>query len=639
MEPSSFRYTDPMEKTLHILIETLRSGESIDAARLEKLVRARNKEMKDGKRTVAKRRLLPYYLSIKEKHPDVWASWQVTDEIDQALVALLRAKPRRSASGVATVTVLTKPWPCVGECIFCPNDIRMPKSYLSDEPACQRAERCFFDPFLQVCSRLRVLADMGHPIDKVELIVLGGTWSNYPECYQRWYIAELFRALDLFGTPEGNSEEASRRDLYHRAGLKEDPDALTALWQQVQTSIDDKILTYNDAVITNYGISPTASALDTNTPSAIKSPAAQGWAFVSKQQHATIEEVYQWQNRNERAQCRCVGLVVETRPDLVTEPHLRLLRDLGCTKIQMGIQTLNDQVLAQNGRGTSVDLIAHAFSLLRLFGFKIHVHMMTNLLGATLATDAADYSLLVTDQRFQPDEIKLYPCALVESAPLTDYYNCGKWLAYKEEDLVALLVDDVLKTPAYCRISRMIRDIPAPDILAGNKKTNLRQMVEAQVLCDPRPIREIRMREIATETVSIEDLSLDIVPYSTSVSDEKFLQWVTADNKIAGFLRLSLPHPEAEAVYGTLLPAQCAMIREVHIYGRVSRIGDSGEGAQHSGLGKSLVQKAKELATQANYTSMAVISAIGTKEYYRHLGFSDCGLYQVMDLTSASPSV
>lgn len=604
-----------MEKTLQIIISALQAGEKVDGAWLEKVVRQRNREMHDGSRTVAKRRLLPYYLALKQNQPEVWASWGVSDEVDQALIALLRAKPRRSASGVATVTVLTKPWPCVGECVFCPNDIRMPKSYLSDEPACQRAERCFFDPFLQVVSRLRVLSDMGHPIDKVELIVLGGTWSNYPLQYQAWYIAELFRALDIFGTPQAEVEEATRRDAYHAAGLSEDPVVLARTWESVQAAIDAGEITYNEAVVAAYD----TAGLFTPAPSCLQGA-----------EHA--EDYIYWQQQNEQARCRCVGLVVETRPDLITTEHVAHLRDFGCTKIQMGIQTLNDAVLMANQRGTSVDMIAQAFRLLRLFGFKIHVHMMTNLVGATLATDAADYELLVTDERFLPDEVKLYPCALVESAPLTNLYASGAWVPYAEEDLVSLLVEDVLKTPAYCRISRMIRDIPAPDILAGNKKTNLRQLVEERVLADPRPVQEIRMREIATEVVAVEDLTRDEVTYTTSVSTELFLQWVTADNKIAGFMRLSLPNENPEAVYGTILPTHCAMIRELHIYGRVSRLGDSGEGAQHSGLGKALVARAREIASAAGYTSLAVISAIGTREYYRHLGFEDAGLYQVMDL-------
>lgn len=604
-----------MEKTLQIIISALQAGEKVDGAWLEKVVRQRNREMHDGSRTVAKRRLLPYYLALKQNQPEVWASWGVSDEVDQALIALLRAKPRRSASGVATVTVLTKPWPCVGECVFCPNDIRMPKSYLSDEPACQRAERCFFDPFLQVVSRLRVLSDMGHPIDKVELIVLGGTWSNYPLQYQAWYIAELFRALDIFGTPQAEVEEATRRDAYHAAGLSEDPVVLARTWESVQAAIDAGEITYNEAVVAAYD----TAELFTPAPLCLQGA-----------EHA--EDYIYWQQQNEQARCRCVGLVVETRPDLITTEHVAHLRDFGCTKIQMGIQTLNDAVLMANQRGTTVDMIAQAFRLLRLFGFKIHVHMMTNLVGATLATDAADYELLVTDERFLPDEVKLYPCALVESAPLTQLYASGAWVPYAEEDLVSLLVEDVLKTPAYCRISRMIRDIPAPDILAGNKKTNLRQLVEERVLADPRPVQEIRMREIATEVVAVEDLTRDEVTYTTSVSTELFLQWVTADNKIAGFMRLSLPNENPEAVYGTILPTHCAMIRELHIYGRVSRLGDSGEGAQHSGLGKALVARARKIASAAGYTSLAVISAIGTREYYRHLGFEDAGLYQVMDL-------
>ena len=167
-----------MEEALLEIIAALEAGEDVDAAWLDKLVRRHNRAAHDGTRQVAKRRLLPFYLHVKAEDPERWAAWKVSEATDAALVRLLQAKPRRTASGVATITVLTKPWPCSGACVFCPNDIRMPKSYLHNEPACERAEQNWFDPYLQVTSRLTALSQMGHAIDKIELIVLGGTWSD-----------------------------------------------------------------------------------------------------------------------------------------------------------------------------------------------------------------------------------------------------------------------------------------------------------------------------------------------------------------------------------------------------------------------------------------------------------------------------
>ena len=611
-----------MEEALLEIIAALEAGEDVDAAWLDKLVRRHNRAAHDGTRQVAKRRLLPFYLHVKAEDPERWAAWKVSEATDAALVRLLQAKPRRTASGVATITVLTKPWPCSGACVFCPNDIRMPKSYLSDEPACQRAERCWFDPFLQVAARLRTLTAMGHVTDKVELIVLGGTWSDYPESYQRWFTGELFRALNL-SDEERVREATERRTWYERRGLPRDRDALAAAAAPLQQRIDAGELTYNEAWREAYG--------EEEVP-----------------QSCSWDDLFALHRANETAPKRVVGLVVETRPDLVTAEACRTLRALGCTKVQIGIQSLNDETLAANGRAITSARIADAMALLRQFGFKSHVHFMVNLLGADPAADAADYRRLVTDPAFLPDEVKLYPCCLVESARLTDYFEDGCWRPYTEEELVEVLVQDVLATPPWTRISRMIRDISATDILVGNKKTNLRQVVEAAVDATGEEVAEIRSREISVEGAAVEDLALETIAYQTATTEERFLEWITPENKIAGFCRLSLPtalprdtasesspppiKSEQSEARGSSLASpsapQEAMIREVHVYGKVAALHRTGEGTQHLGLGRALVEEACAQAAAAGYTAINVISAVGARVYYRNLGFKDAGLYQ-----------
>ena len=619
-----------MEEALLEIIEAVRSGvvggegagSSADAAWLDKLVRRHNRAAHDGTRQVAKRRLLPFYLHVKAEDPERWAAWKVSEATDAALVRLLQAKPRRTASGVATITVLTKPWPCSGACVFCPNDIRMPKSYLSDEPACQRAERCWFDPFLQVAARLRALTAMGHVTDNVELIVLGGTWSDYPESYQRWFTGELFRALNL-SDEERVREATERRTWYERRGLPRDRDALAAAAAPLQQRIDAGELTYNEAWREAYG--------EEEVP-----------------QSCSWDDLFALHRANETAPKRVVGLVVETRPDLVTAEACRTLRTLGCTKVQIGIQSLNDETLAANGRAITSARIADAMALLRQFGFKSHVHFMVNLLGADPVSDIADYRRLVTDPAFLPDEVKLYPCCLVESARLTDYFEDGCWRPYTEEELVEVLVQDVLATPPWTRISRMIRDISATDILVGNKKTNLRQVVEAAVDATGEEVAEIRSREISVEGAAVEDLALETIAYQTATTEERFLEWIPPENKIAGFCRLSLPtalprdtanesspppiKSEQSEARGSSLASpsapQEAMIREVHVYGKVAALHRTGEGTQHLGLGRALVEEACAQATAAGYTAINVISAVGTRVYYRNLGFKDAGLYQ-----------
>lgn len=570
-----------MQHVVKDILDALRENEMLDAAQLDRIVRAHSKQAHDGRRIFAKKRILPYYLRVKAEGGPIWESWNVDDELDARFLRTLQMKPRRTASGVATITVITKPWPCANNCIYCPNDPRMPKSYLSDEPACQRAERCGFDPYLQVASRLRTLQQMGHATDKIELIVLGGTWFDYPTEYRSWFIAELFHAC--------NDEDEVREQVLEQS-----------LRQMSESRADGT---------SDCGSNADHEAIDHDTLNRL---------------HAT----------NEQAAHRVVGLVVETRPDTITIERLTELRALGCTKIQMGIQSVDADILKANGRREQPDTICRAFELARLFGFKTHAHIMLNLFTATPDSDKRDYRTFVTDEAYCPDEIKLYPCALVAGTQLVDRYEDGSWQPYTEDELIDVLSADMMATPPYTRVSRMIRDISAKDILVGNKKTNLRQLVDQHLESIGASIEEIRFREISTGDVNMNDLVLDEVAYTTTATDERFLQWVTPEGKIAGFLRLSLPHRDAVERYGDELPIEVdeAMIREVHIYGFATRIDAEGRSAQHHGLGRMLIERACDIARESGYRAVNVISAVGTRAYYRKLGFVDNGLYQQMSL-------
>ena len=607
-----------MEKTLqNILGEIRRTDAPLSPDALDRIIRARNREVAGPVRYVAKKKLLPFYQEAKEHRPEQWCTWSVSPAEEALLVRTLQVKPRRTASGVATVTVLTKPWPCSSACLYCPNDVRMPKSYLHDEPACQRAERNWFDPYLQVTARLRTLHQMGHVTDKVELIVLGGTWSDYPEAYQIWYMHELFRALNDLGcetTVERESE--TRRAQYRDAGIACERDDLADWAAEAQARVTAGDASYNETVRSLYACGTRADG--------------DGWAAVAQWQTATFSQLEALQRENEAAKHRCVGLVVETRPDAVTPKRLAMLRRLGCTKLQMGIQSLDERILAANHRGIGVDRMRQAFELARIFGFKTHAHFMTNLLGATPESDAADYRRMVEHPAFKPDEIKLYPCALVDGTGLVAHWRDGSWRPYTEEELVNLLADDVLVTPPFTRISRMIRDISAHDIMTGNKKVNLRQLVDLELAKRAQPVQEIRSREIAFGAAASDELSLSEIAYETTNTSEVFLQWITPDNRIAGFLRLSMPNADYMSAHASDLPIHAgeAMIREVHVYGRVAGLHQSGENAQHRGLGRTLIERACDVARNNGYTAINVISAIGTRGYYRKQGFADNGLYQ-----------
>ena len=651
-----------MEKTLLNIVAALRETDGpLEANALDRIIRARNREVAGPVRYVAKKQLLPFYQDVKAHQPETWRSWDIDEALEGRLIRTLQVKPRRTASGVATVTVLTKPWPCSSACLYCPNDVRMPKSYLADEPACQRAERNWFDPYLQVAARLRTLHQMGHVTDKVELIVLGGTWSDYPESYQIWYMHELFRALnDIVDENAIERECEARREAYRAAGIACERDELAAQVAPAQARVQAGETTYNQVVRELYGCgreneitsgqySSETNIKNSNISSSVRSiansssatadpPAAinphTGWAAVASWQTATFEQLEALQHANESAGHRCVGLVVETRPDAVTAPRLALLRRLGCTKIQMGIQSLDERILRANRRGIDVARMQQAFELTRIFGFKTHAHFMANLLGATPESDCADFRRMVDGDAFKPDEIKLYPCALVDGTGLVAHWRDGSWQPYSEEELINLLADDVLTTPPFTRISRMIRDISAHDIMCGNKKVNLRQLVEAEVARRGVPAQEIRSREIAFGAATDEQLALDEVAYETTNTRERFLQWITPEGRIAGFLRLSLPNAayvEERAADLLISPGE-AMIREVHVYGRVAGLGKGGQNAQHRGLGKALVERACEIARGEGYAAVNVISAVGTRGYYRKLGFADGELYQRREL-------
>ena len=550
------------------------------------------------------------------------AGTQGLQPYQESVALLLRKKPIRTLSGVAPITVLTKPFPCPGKCIFCPNDIRMPKSYLADEPGAQRAERNWFDPYLQTMTRLKALQNLGHPVDKAELIILGGTWSDYPEAYQIWFIHECLRALNDFGIKDDRAQIRNRYQQMQQTyreegglGFSDQPDENKLLTEKQAIHGQNLEKSYNQVVSELY-VAPEMKA---------------GFHLF---QSATWDELIKQQEINETAHIRCVGLVVETRPDNISEEEVKRIRCLGGTKVQIGVQSLQDEVLTLNKRGHDVAATRRAFQLLRSAGFKIHAHWMPNLYGSTVEADKADFLKLFADPDFCPDELKIYPCSLIESAELMQQYQAGTWKPYTREELLDVLTFAITHTPEYCRLTRIIRDIPSTDIVVGNKTTNFREVADSAL--DDRGLvsKDIRAREVRKETLDPGSLRLSELEYESSIGREVFLQWTgttTSDakeEKLAGFLRLCLP---SKTFIDEL--ADCAIIREVHVYGQAVPIGDAkNEHTQHFGLGKKLIEKARQLAKEAGYRKIAVISAIGTREYYRKQGFEDGEMYQLANI-------
>lgn len=540
------------------------------------------------------------------------------------ILQALKMKPIRTMSGVTPVTVLTKPFPCPGTCIFCPNDIRMPKSYLADEPGAQRAERNFFDPYLQTYNRLQAFHNIGHSTDKVEIIVLGGTWSYYPEKYQIWFIKECFRALNDFLERDERSSIIQKYQTMEAEYQRQQKHAPSDDPQKNQAQLHTKIIkgvsmdkTYNQVVSELYVAPERVAGFDTY-------------------QSASWEELEYQQKLNETARFRNVGLVIETRPDNISPAEVLRIRRLGCTKAQIGFQSLSDSVLRLNKRGHDVAATRRAVNLLRQAGFKIHAHWMANLYGSSVAEDKVDYERLFREGDFKPDELKIYPCSLIESAELMQYYQRGEWRPYTYDELLEVLTFCLQHTPPYCRLTRVIRDIPSTDIVEGNKLTNFRQIAEGSLSQAGLASQDIRAREIRGRQVSLDELQLQEIPYHTSVSQEIFLQYVVKSDltthqppKIAGFLRLSLP---SQPNFITELQ-EAAIIREVHVYGQAVAVGNKEKGkAQHLGLGTKLIERAKTISAEKGFAKLAVISAIGTREYYKQRGFVQHQLYQICEL-------
>ena len=406
------------------------------------------------------------------------------------------------------------------------------------------------NPLLQ--SRIVALDSLGHPTDKIELLILGGTWSAYRRDYQEWFIKRCFDAMNL------SSSVPQAGEAVESASLSE------------------------------------AQAL------------------------------------NEDASHRNVGLVIETRPDEINPKELAWLRYLGVTKVQMGAQSLDDRILEMNKRGHDVAATRKAVSLLRAAGFKIVLHWMPNLHGATPEGDRADFVRLWDG--FCPDEIKIYPNQLLANAELYEVWQRGEYRPYTTQELIDLIADVKPGIPRYCRVNRVIRDIPSTNVVEGNKRTSLRMDIQAELKRRGTRCNCIRCREVRGANVDSSSLRLDDLTYTVGSAEEHFLSFVTPDDHIVGFLRLSLPLAGSpETGFADLDGA--ALIREVHVYGQSLAVGAEQTGlAQHSGLGTRLLAQAEQISKMHGFKKIAVISAIGTRKYYLERGFKRGEFYLIQQI-------
>lgn len=495
----------------------------------------------------------PTNIELLEEYRRMEKSGEIekNDAIEKALVT----KEVRTQSGVAVIAILTKPYPCPGKCAYCPDEKNMPKSYLSNEPAVMRAVLTKFHPYLQTEARLQSLEATGHKTDKIELIVMGGTFSYLPRRYQSWFIKECFRAANEFGKKKG---------MYKDLDLKEH------------------------------------------------------------------------QKKNEKADKKIIGLTLETRPDYIDKNEIANMRKLGATRVELGVQSIYDDVLKKNRRGHGVRETILATKLLKEAGFKINYHMMPELPGSNADRDVKMFRELFQNPDFQPDMIKIYPCVVVKNTLIYKWLQSGKYKAYSNEERLEMLAKIKKELPYYVRVTRLIRDIPSTSIIEGNKITNLRQELKKKGGKENWKCKCIRCREIRSGAQAQEkDLELFREDYDASGGKEIFLTFEDKGrNHLYSILRLRINSKETEESHFIPELQGAALIREVHTYGKLVPVQRYDEKSpQHIGLGKRLLREAEKIARgEFKAKKIAVISGVGVRDYYRKNGYKLEGSYMVKRL-------
>jgi elongator complex protein 3 len=490
-----------------------------------------------------------YRLSAVPKNSAILAA--ALPEEKKCLRKILLVKPTRTLSGVAPVAVMTSPAPCPhGKCLPCPggpeHPYQSPQSYTGEEPAALRAREHNYDPFMQVHARLEQFELLGHRVDKVELIVMGGTMTARPPEYQEQFVSRCIESMNTYpgGTP-----------------AQEPPDVISV------------------------------------------------------------------ENDNERAAVRCVAITFETRPDWCRSEHIDRMLKLGVTKVELGVQHVDDAILSYNRRGCTVEDTVAANTLLRDAGLKVGFHMMPNLPTSTIDSDKKMFDTIFTDPRFLPDFLKIYPTLVTPGSEIEKHWDQGLYAPYPEDELIELIAYAKSRIPEFVRLQRIQRDIPAKLIVAGSRHSNFRQLAQNRLKDTGRKCRCIRCREIG-RLPSLAEPEIRMKQYECCGGTEYFISAVSNDSLI-GFTRLRFPsrvyRPELE---------DAALMRELHVYGSLVSVGRDAEPEewQHRNYGRVLLARAEEITTEAGFSRLAVMSGMGVRPYYRRHGYERAGPYMVKEM-------
>lgn len=489
----------------------------------------------------------------KESHVSLLKNSEILkflkSEEKERFLQALRLKPVRTISGVTIVTVMVKPHLCPhGRCVYCPGgpDKGTPSAYTGHEPACMRGIQNNYDPYLQVKSRLTQLTEIGHEVDKVELIVLGGNFTYLPEVYQEEFVKRCLDAIT--GVEAKNLEEAK--------------------------------------------------------------------TFA------------------ETSRIRNSGITVETRPDFCKEKHVNFLLNLGVTRIELGVQTIYDDVYRKIERGHTVKDVVDSFRISKDVGFAIIAHLMLGLPGSDIKRDLEMFKIVFSDERFKPDCIKIYPTLVLEGTKLYEMWKKGEYQPYTDEDVIRLIVEAKKILPRWVRIQRIQRDIPANLIVAGVKKSNLREIVLKRLSEEGFRCPCIRCREVGHVKLKHslepepENIKLKVEKYSASEGEEIFLSYEDVKKDILiGYLRLR--YPSKKVFRPEILPNKSMIVRVLHVLGPLVPVNVRDKKRwQHQGYGSLLLKEAERIALEEyDAKKILILSALGVKRYYAKHGYKKDGFY------------
>ena len=499
----------------------------------------------------------------------------------EVVSGILKKKPTRTMSGVAIVAVMCHPHKCPhGRCFYCPESDIAPPSYTGEEPAALRGRMYDFHPYVQCFNRLKQLKKIGHPIDKIELIIMGGTFPSRDLSYQEWFTSQCLKAMCDFGLIIENKPE------------------------NYEYNLDlDEIRSFEKGVLKTY----------------------------PPNDYVLIEDV---QNVNENSKVRCVGMTFETRPDYCKKEHINRMLDFGVTRVELGVQTLSDEIYHKIKRGHTINDVIYANQLLRDSAIKVAMHMMPGLFS-NQKQDLKMFKQLFSDDNFKPDMLKIYPCLVTKGSELYDLWKSGSYEPYNDEEAVELIANVKKILPKWVRTMRIQRDIPSTLIEAGVKKSNLGELVynklnEEHVNCNCIRCREIGHKK-TTKKYNLDEFELFSEKYTACEGEEYFLSIEDINEEsIAGFLRLRLP---SKNHFREEINDETALIRELHVYGNMIKIGSKNPKiGQHTGFGEKLLKEAENIAIDKGKNNIAIISGIGSRNYYRKFEYQKVGPYMKKEL-------